>query len=138
MKNTLTQEWVTKSLAEFEVILNQMTARQNAPVLDGTPFILVIPVKDAPMAHWLVLGKPYDDQNALASSYVFRMQRTFTLCGCLSMSEESARTRAAELSKKLDPNVTFIHSRDWETSCRAEVIATMNQLLRIKPTLPVS
>lgn len=133
----LTQEWVTKSIAEFEVILNDMTARLNAPVLDGTPYLLVIPQAGNPMSHWLVLGSPYSDQNCKAP-YTFRMQRGFHLCGCLSMSEESARKRAASASKELGREVTFVHSRDWFADSREQVIIAINHLRQMKPTLPVS
>lgn len=136
MTNKFTQEDCTKSIAEIEVVLTRLQNASRAPVLDGTPFLVVIPSEGWSMHHWLVLGAPYDDQ-AQSQPWVFRMQRGFDLCGALCSSEESAKQKVAKLALR-EPSKQFavLHRRDWETSLRDGLLEAINEFKKLYPTLP--
>lgn len=136
MTNTFTQEDCTKSIAEIEVVLTRLQNESRSPVLDGTPFLVVMPAEGWSMHHWLVLGAPYKDQAPAQGQWVFRLQRGFDLCGALCSSEESAKAKVAKLAQR-DPSQRFavLHRRDWETSLRDGLLEALNGFKKIYPHL---
>lgn len=102
-----------KNLEQFRSEADAMQASLDAPVLDGTPNILVM--DDG--KNTLVYGELYPDQIKPGSTdkIAFRYQRRFDLCGCFCFEPARAEELAARINATLAPGqkVRVMHRRDW-------------------------
>lgn len=123
----------TDILAKFIDARTELQARFDVPVLDGTPFLLVLDRpedQDRPLSLRPVYGELYPDMTnntPTAGKYGFRFQRRNDLCGCVSYSEESASRKVQQIIPQLP--VKAVHSREWLRDNLAGVQKSINMLL---------
>lgn len=94
------------TIQKFKEQINAFNLKLAAPVLDGTPYLLEM---HRPDGSKLIYGTPYSDQE-MTTRYGFRLQRSFDLCGALSMSKADADGIAVRLNKNYEAEWRQAHS----------------------------
>lgn len=104
-----------KRLEQFRSEADGIQAALNEPVLDGTPFVLVM--HDGKNS--LVYGELYPDQigrEGVAHKVGFRLQRRFDLCGCFCFDFAKASEHAERMNQEFSGQgltVIPLHRREW-------------------------
>lgn len=104
-----------KQLEQFRSEADGIQAALNEPVLDGTPFVLVM--HDG--KNTLVYGELYPDQigrEGVPDKVGFRYQRRFDLCGCFCFDFAKASEHAERMNQELSvqgKTVIPLHRREW-------------------------